>query len=422
MNRHLAVVATLALATLTACSSAGPVGLAMAAVPRASTTPTDASAAAAAVNAFGFDLLRKVLPADKGGVVSPASIALALAMARAGARGDTAGQMDRVLHEVATDEHAAWLNALDAALVTRSGTFKDSAGKDTSVTLRIANAAFGQRDLTFEPAYLEALASRFGAGVRLVDYRTQTEAARQAINGWVKDRTEGRIPELIGRGVLDDLTRLVLVNAIYLKAAWQTAFNADATKPADFTRLDGSTIQVPTMHEVTDLQYAAGAGWRAVELPYVGGSLAMTVIVPDDLAAFEASLDASRFDAITSAFKEYSVDLSIPKFGVETLADLTDVLRALGMPDAFDPAVADFRGMTAAERLYVSAVIHQANLDIDEKGTEAAAATAVVMGTTSLPVNQTTLRIDRPFLFALRDVQTGAILFLGHVTEPAIRG
>lgn len=422
MKRHLAAVAALALATVTACSSGGSVGLALAAVPRAATTPADASAGAAAINAFGFDLLGKVLPVGESGVFSPASIALALAMARAGARGATATQMDTVLHAAASDGHAGWLNALDAALASRSGTFKNTAGEDAHVTLRIANAAFGQRDLAFQAAYLDALASRFGAGVRLVDYKTQAEAARIAINAWVKDQTEQRIPELIQKGVIDGLTRLVLVNAIYLKAAWQTPFMADGTKPADFTKLDGSMIQVPTMHETVEVPYAEGTGWRAVELPYVGGSLALDVIVPDDIAAFEASLDAQRFDAIAAALETYSVDLSFPKFGVETMASLQDALTALGMPDAFDGQKADFSGMTTDERLYITAVVHQANLDVDEKGTEASAATAVVAGTTSLPANQTILKVDRPFLFALRDVPTGAILFLGRVLEPVIRG
>jgi len=421
MQRRVSGLLVIALAVVTACSGTGPVGLAIAAVPRASAAPADASAAGAAIDAFAFELLRAALPSGQGGVVSPASVVLALAMARAGARGTTATQMDAVLHGVASDANASWLNALDAALAARSGTFKDEAGQDQAVALRIANAAFAQRDLKFEQAYLEALAARFGAGVRLVDYVKDPEAARQAINGWVKDQTEKRIPELIPQGVIDQLTALVLVNAIYLKAAWATAFPEASTKPADFTRVDGTTTQVPTMFVTADLGYAAGDGWRAVELPYVGGSLAFDVIVPDDLAAFEASLDGTRWSAITSALVETQVDLGMPKFGLETMTDLRTVLIALGMPDAFDPDVADFSGMTAADRLFITAVIHQANIDVDEKGTEAAAATAVVMGRASLPAQTATLRVDRPFLFVLRDVPTGTILFIGRVMEPAIR-
>jgi serine protease inhibitor len=420
VNRQIAVLVALALASVTACSSSS-VGLALAAVPRASADPGDAALAARAANAFAFDLLRKAIPAGKNGVLSPTSVALALAMARAGARGQTAAQMDAVLREVASDPHAGWLNALEQALATRSGTFKDTAGKDTNVTLRIANAPFAQRDLAFVPAYLDALASRYGAGIRLVDFKKDPEAARAAVNAWVKDETEQRIPELIAKGTVDDLTRLILVNAIYLKAAWRTAFLESATAPARFVRLDGSTIDVPTMQETADLSYAAGPGWKAVELPYVGDSLAMTVIVPDDLASFEAALDGPGFDAITTALQPTSVRLSFPKFGLETMADVGDVLKALGMPDAFNKDLADFSGMTTADRLYISAVIHQANLDVDEQGIEASAATAVVLGTTSMPVDQVTFQVDHPFLFALRDTKTGAILFLGRVAEPAIR-
>jgi serpin B len=414
--------ALLAVILLTvACNGGGSVGLAMAAAPRAAADPADAAKAGAAIDAFGFELLRAATVGDENAVLSPASIALALAMTRPGARGETAAQIDEVLRAVASDEHVGWLNALDAALASRSGTFTDQGGKDQRVTLRIANAPFAQQDYAWNPDYLGALASRFGAGVRLVDYATATEAARKAIDAWVDEQTEQRIPELLEPGVLDSLTRLVLVNAIYLKAAWQTPFPEASTAVQPFTRLDGSSVNVPTMRLGETLQYASGAGWQAVELPYVGGSLAMTVIVPDDLAAFQATLDGETFAAITGSLGPRPVDLSLPKFGIETKTDLATVLAAMGMPNAFDLSLADFSGMTAQERLYISAVIHQANIDVDEKGTTAAAATAVVMRAGSAPGEPVTLRVDRPFLFALRDIQTGAILFLGRVVEPAVR-
>jgi serine protease inhibitor len=340
-------------------------------------------------------------------------------MARAGARGQTAAEMDAVMHSLGADQNAAWLNALEAALATRSGTFKDDSGQDLTVALRIANAPFAQKDMALEKAYLEALASRFGAGIRLVDYVAATEEARKAINGWVDDQTEHRIPELLVRGVLTPQTRLALVNAIYLKAPWQTAFGAEATKPGAFTRADGSTVEVPMMHVGEALPHAAGAGWQAVELPYVGGALAMTVIVPDDLASFERALTADQLASITEALAEGPVSLTFPKFSIETKAELADILGALGMPTAFSDA-ADFSGITTAERLAISAVVHQANIDVDEKGTEAAAATAVVMRATGMPAEPVTVRVDRPFLFALRDVPTGAVLFLGRVGDPSI--
>ena len=433
LQRHALLLAVLIL--ISACSGPGASGggakqdttpvqdnvaLAKANVPRASADPTLAKDAAGAINAFGIDLYRRLTAAEGNAVFSPASIALALAMARAGARGDTAAQMDTVLHDLATDEHAAWINALDAALAGRTGTFPDTNGESQQVALRIANTPFAQRGMTFADGYLEALASRFGAGLRLVDYRTQSEAAREEINTWVAEATEQRIPELLAQGTISSDVRLTLVNAIYLKAAWLSPFTKAATDPGPFTRLDGSSVEVPLMHGGGPLPYASGDGWQAVELPYVGGSLAMTVIVPDDLAAFEGTLTPERFAQIVGGLEPRVVNLTIPKFGLETKVDLVELLRAMGMPNAFGPA-ADFSGITAEEKLSIAAVVHQANIDVDEAGTTAAAATAVMMAS-SAPIDLVTLTVDHPFLFALRDVQTGAVLFLGRVTDPSLKG
>ncbi len=422
MKTKLVALLSLAL-LLTACSLAGSAGgdvsLARADVPRASAAPAEAAEAGAAINAFGLDLYRQVASGATNVVLSPASIALALGMARAGARGQTATEMDAVLHALASDEHAGWLNALDQALATRSGTFEDMGGNALPVALRIANAPFGQQGMALQPAYLEALAARYGAGLRLVDYVADTEGARKLINAWVDDQTEQRIPELLVPGVLTPATRLTLVNAVYLKAPWLEPFAAEATKPGTFTRSDGTTVEVPLMTTSAGMRYADGSGWQAVEIPYIGGSLAMTVIVPDDLATFEQALTAERLASIAGALVETPVSLTLPSFSIETKAELADVLAALGMPSAFDDR-ADFSGITTAERLQISDVIHQANIDVDEKGTEAAAATAVVMRATGIPVEPVTVRVDRPFLFAVRDVPTGAILFLGRVGDPSL--
>jgi serpin B len=422
MKTRLAVLLSLVMA-LSACAPASSTGddiaLARADVPRASAEPADAAAAGTSITALGLDLYRAVANGKTNVVLSPASVALALAMARAGARGQTAAEMDAVMRGLAADEHAAWLNALDQALASRSGTFKDDSGQGLPVALRIANAPFAQKGMPLEPAYLEALASRFGAGLRLVDYVAATEAARKLINGWVDGETEHRIPELLVPGILTADTRLTLVNAIYLKAPWLTPFPAESTVAGAFTRADGSTVVVPLMQATAAMLYAAGTGWQAVEIPYIGESLAMTVVVPDDLATFEQALTADGFAAITGTLAETQVSLTFPKFSIETKAELADVLAALGMPSAFDDR-ADFSGITTAEQLVISDVIHQANIDVDEKGTEAAAATAVVMRATAMPAEPVSLRVDRPFLFALRDVPTGAILFLGRVADPSI--
>jgi serpin B len=326
--------------------------------------------------------------------------------------------MDAVLREAASDANEAWLNALDQALAARSGSFEDAMGERHELTLRIANAAFGQRDVTFETAFLGSLARRYGAGLKLVDYVRDTEAARQQINRWVDERTEHRIDELIAAGLLSPSTVLTLVNAIYLKAPWQYPFNEADTAPAAFHLADGSSIQVPTMTMMAPFPHADGDGWRAVELPYAGDALAMTVIVPDDLAAFEAELSPELLEGIVAELGGDKVELSMPKFSTETSVSLNTALAELGMADAFEPGAADFSGMTRETRLFIAAVVHQANIDVDEKGTTAAAATAVVMelsGSAEPPI-----RVDRPFVFAVRDVATGAILFLGRIGDPSV--
>jgi serpin B len=423
VRRFIGPVLALSLvASACAPGSSSDIELAAADLPRATTTADDATSAASAVNAFGFDLYRLTASDDANLVVSPASIVLALGMARAGARGVTAEEMDAVMHDAASDEHAAWLNALDAALASRSGTFEDLNGEEHDLVLRIANAPFAQRGLALEEAYLEALATRFGAGLRLVDYIGATEEARGLINGWVSEQTEERIPELLGHGVVSEDTRLTLVNAIYLKAPWAGPFNADLTQPGAFTRLDGSTVEVPMMNTGKFLPYAEGPGWRAVELPYLGDALAMTVILPDDLADFEADLDADAFAAIVGAFAPADVALSLPRFSTETKLKLVETLRELGMSAASDSTLADFSGITAEDQLFIAEVIHQANIDVDEAGTEAAAATAVVMDAGAAPGEPITLVVDRPFLFAIRDLETGAIVFLGRITDPSAAG
>jgi serpin B len=408
--------------TATPLPTASPeaVELARADVARAPASDAAAHAAATAINAFAFDLHRALAATGGNVVFSPTSIAVALAMARAGARGETAAQMDTVLRDVASDDHGDWLNSLDQALAGRSGTFQDDAGTEHELVLDIANAAFAQRDFALETAYLEALASRFGVGVYLVDYMADPDAARRQINEWARERTQDRIPEVLLPPDITVDTRLALVNAIYLKAPWERVFQEDQTTTEPFTRPDGTRVDVALMHSPGSAACATGAGWGAYELPYLGNSLSMLVVVPDDLAAFEATLDAGVLTTIGLAFETQIAvpDVALPRFEVETRANLATVLAALGMPAAFEPSAADFSGMTRADLLYIGRVIHQANISVDEKGTEAAAVTVVGMDTGGGPSDVCTVRANRPFLFAVRDRETGAILFLGRVTDP----
>jgi serpin B len=421
----------------------------------------DARRAADSINAFALDLYRRMrtdptLELDGRNVVfSPTSIALALAMARAGARGETATQMDAVLHADGWKPMAAQLNALEQALAGRNATWTDDEAKAHALSLRIANAAFAQRGWPIEQAYLEAIGEAFGAGLGLLDYAADPEAARKVINAWVSRQTAKRIPELLAPPDISELTRLVLVNAIYLKANWQIEFEKDATTDRAFTRPAGPQVQVPTMSlwGGQDVPYATGAGWKATELRYIGAGgstpLAMTLVLPDDIDAFEAGLTpaklatiATRLDRQRERLTElsytpedwadmrcgtypYTVHLFMPRFGVETRADLVPSLKRLGMTLATSGA-ADFSGITSPSQMFIAAVIHQANIDVDETGTEAAAATAVIGDTTGgcggpQPAKTITLRLNRPFLFILHDVKTGAILFMGRVLDPSVR-
>jgi serpin B len=398
---------------------AAAVGLAKSAASRDPGNADEAAAAAAAIDAFGFDLYL-ASGADTNLVLSPTSIVIALSMARAGARGATASEMDAVLHDAYGSAGGNGMNSLDQVLVGLSGTFTTDSGEKLDVKLHIANAPFSQSGMKLEDDYLDILASKYGAGLRLVDYAADPSGSCKLINAWVSDQTEKRIPELLDS--LDPMTRLVLVNAIYLKAPWQTPFQVESTKDASFTKLDGSSVQVPTMNgTLSEAKYAAGTGWKAAELPYIGGSLAMTIVVPDDLTSWENGLTGSSFAQVVDALQPASVTLSLPKFGTETKLDLAAMLEAMGMPTAFNPVLADFSGITTAEQLYIAQVIHQANIDVDEKGTEAAAATAVVMRATAMPAEPVTLNVDRPFMFALRDTKTGAVLFLGRIVDPSTR-
>jgi serpin B len=250
----------------------------------------------------------------------------------------------------------------------------------------------------------------------LMDFEGSPEPSRVAINDWVAARTEDHIQDLLPPMSISSLTRLVLANAIYFKAAWNEPFDEKNTQDGVFHRLDGNAATVPMMNQVATLQYAADTGWQAVAIPYEAEELAMVVIVPEDFPTFEGSFDAARLSAMLDALSEHQVTLALPKFGFESSFSLADALKQLGMVEAFTDA-ADLSGMNPSEALYISDVFHEAFIDVNEAGTEAAAATAVVVNTTSAPPSAT-LSVDRPFLFFIIDRPTGAVLFLGRVLDP----
>jgi serpin B len=326
---------------------------------------------------------------------------------------------DEMLEVLAAADIAAvddGLNALTAYVESLAGPVPDV--EDAEIALASANQLFGQAGVAWERPFLDALARSFGAGLREVDYEHATEQARTAINGWTAEQTHDRIPEIVPEGAVSDLTRLVLVNALYFKAPWSTPFEVDATTDDEFHLGDGTTSSVPTMHGGAG--YGEGDGWRAAHLPYAGGTLAMTVVLPDegrqdDLDTVVAS--GGLADLLTVRSGE--VDLSLPRWTFLAEAPLTDALVGLGMKAAFDDSTADFSAMTAQAHLFVSDVLQQVFIAVDEAGTEAAAATAVLAGVTSAPAQPPEpLVVDRPFLFVIHDVEHGTPLFLGKVVDP----
>ena len=418
-GRAIAVVLALAL-VVASCGGSGETAVAAADSTRVDAAPAEARGAASAIGGFGWDLYHQLADGDDNLVFSPHSIGVALAMTGAGAAGDTAIEMDEVLHLGELDDPHTSLNALDLALTDAAGTKERPDGTTAEVTLDIANALWAQDGFGFEEPFLVTLAENYGAGVRLVDYADDPEAARERINEWVAGQTNERIPELLAPGILSTLTRLVLTNAVFLQAPWAHPFDDGATAEGPFTRLDGSETPVDLMSVSASFRHGRGDGWQAIELPYLGGDLAMVVIVPDP-GAFETvtlTLDAERFQTIVDALQPSQVDLTFPAFEFSTEAGLVPVLESLGLQLAFDPERADFSAMSGEAALYVSDVVHQAFIAVDEAGTEAAAATAVVMDLTAAPADPVRLVVDRPFVFVIRHGGTGGVLFAGRVVDP----
>jgi serpin B len=365
----------------------------------------DTGQLAAADAAFGTDLYTQL--AGKGNLVfSPASIAAALRMALIGARGETAAEMARAMH----------LPGPEAARAAQRQVMS-TPGSDELI-LRVVNTAWIQSGLPVLDDYLDQPVE-----VERADFAREWEAARLAINAAVEDQTAGKITDLIAAGLLDDETRLVLVNAVYLKARWVNQFREENTRKEPF-RLEGSEpVPVDMMHLTESLRYHQGDGFQAVLLPYRGGTLAMAIVLPDGpLSQFRLGPGgvSGVLSGLLAGREVYDVDLRLPKFTTRTTASLNDTLQALGIGLAFSDK-ADFSGITQQERLKISEVVHQANIEVDEKGTEAAAATAVIMARAAAFVRRPHVEFtaDRPFLYAVVDTSTGLPLFLGQFTGPA---
>ncbi len=365
-------------------------------------------------NTFALSLYGELREQEGNLFFSPFSISAALAMTYGGARGNTAAQMEQVLHfEVTTERLHQAFSQLTEQL--------NAQGKKGGYQLSVANALWGQQGVGFLKKFLDLTEKHYGAGLRQVDFAAATEAARKTINAWVEKETQGKIKDLIQPGVLNALTRLVLTNAIYFKGTWAEQFDKKATRDAPFTLATRQQVKVPMMHKTENFGYTEAEDFQALELAYAGDDLSMVIFLPrevDGLAALEKKLSLENLESWLGGLRRQTVQVSVPRFTMTSEFGLQDVLKSLGMTDAFSGA-ADFSGMTGRRDLFISAVIHKAFVDVNEEGTEAAAATAVVMMTSAAPRPPVVFRADHPFIFLIRDNASGSILFIGRLVNPA---
>lgn len=376
-------------------------------------------------NEFAFDLYRGLKKKDGNLFFSPYSITSALAMTWAGARGNTEAEMAKALRfGLGQDRLHAAMGGLTKDLNSRvaKGRWKDDPDNGRpAFELVVANALWAQKGYPFRKEYFELVTKSYGAGVTELDFARETEASRLKINGWVEERTNKRIQDLIPAGMLTPDARLVLTNAIYFKAAWVEPFHKESTKEEDFHLADGKTAKVPIMHRTDSYRYFDEGSFEALEMPYLDHQASMVVFVPkkaDGLGTLEEKLTAKEIEGWLGKLKSERVALGFPKFKTTSAFELNAELIALGMKDAFKFPGADFKGMSDTGELFIGFVIHKSFVDVNEEGTEAAAATAVGMRAGGRPAEPLKVQVDRAFVFVIRDVKTGTVLFVGRVVDP----
>lgn len=377
----------------------------------------DLEALVAGNHALALDLYHALDEDTDNLCVSPFSIRMAFGLLQAGARGATEQEIAEVLHFTldSGDLHPAF-NALDLALADRN----DPGDEDHDpVELHVANAFWGQTGYGWLESYLDTIALNYGAGIETLDFQAAPDASRLIINEWVEERTRERIKDLLPEGSIRSSTVAVLTNALYFKAPWALPFEEAITSSAPFTRLDGGEVSADLMRQSERFEHTAGEGYQAVEMTFRLDELGMVFILPDEgtFEAFEDALNADVLAEVLDGLESKQGIVSIPRFEFEDGFQLREVLEALGMTTAFSSA--DLSGMIANDNLFIDEVYHKTFIAVDEKGAEAAAATAIVVGETSVPVDEFDFRADRPFLFLIRDRVTGTILFMGRVTDPS---
>jgi serine protease inhibitor len=390
----LAAVLVTTCAAAAGPATAAPRGYVTVDLSRAAPPPgAPAATVVDGLTAFGYEVSRRTADPSGNRVMSPLSVAYAFGMARAGAAGDTAAQLDRLFGFPADGTHEAF-NALDRRLATDGG------------PLRVANALWAQPGLPLGEPFLRTLAAQYGTGVRTVDFGAP--GATEAIDAWVREQTNGRIRKLFDR--LDPKTRAVLANAIYFKADWRSPFRG-GDQEGTFTRPDGSTVTAPMMNQLASLAYAEGPGWQAVELPYATGDYAMWVLLPERSGAPVDLLAPATLAAVADGLRPAVVDVSMPKWDFAASFDLLAAVRELGATD-----LSDFSGINPA--VFLGQAVHRATITVDEEGTEAAAVTGLAFPVSAGPQPDVTFRADRPFAFAIMHTPTRTPAFIGTVTDP----
>jgi serine protease inhibitor len=366
---------------------------------------------------FAFDLYGRLKDTKGNLFFSPYSISTALAMTYTGADGITADQMQKTLHfprflyRDSNPFHAGYGRLINQL---------NQQGQKGDYQLLIANALWGQKGYEFLDSFIAVNNRYYNAGLENVDFVNETEQARQTINQWVEDKTQDKIKDLIPQGALDAMTRLVLTNAIYFKGDWVQQFDKKQTKDAPFYLLSGETIQAPLMQQKEKFRYGETDELQLLELPYKDDELSMLVLLPkekDGLEALEKQLTAENLAQWQKKVRKQEVQVFLPKFTIVSQFSLSHTLSAMGMPDAFS-GNADFSGMSGNKKLFISDVIHKAYVEVNEEGTEAAAATGVVVGLTAMPAPPPVFRADHPFVFVIKDNKTGSLLFLGRMMDP----
>ena len=376
---------------------------------------TDAEALIQGNSAFAVALYQKLCESGDGNVFfSPYSISTALAMTYAGARGNTEKEMAETLR------FSLGQNRLHPAFAQVEAGLK-KIQETGNVKLGVANSLWPEKSYVFRDDYIDLILKNYGVSITPLDYVQAFGASRITINNWVADKTQGKITDLLSPPDITNLTRLVLVNAIYFKGNWKHQFKAEKTKKSPFHLSPQKFIQVPMMTQEESFRHADLEFFDMLELPYAGGELSMLVMLPkthDDLTKLGVSLSSENLIRWKERLGMKKVLVSLPKFKTTCRFRLNETLEAMGMIDAFAPRNADFSGMDESNGLYISAVIHKAFVDVNEEGTEAAAATAVVMNLRSIPAPPVVVRVDRPFIFLIQENATGSILFMGRVTDP----